>query len=61
MTMDPLLDANRLITIKGCGGRLPKGGTEQAPLELFVANAGTAARFLSVARCMFWAVSWWLL
>ena len=32
----------------GCNGQLPKGGTEAAPLELFVANAGTAARFLSV-------------
>eukprot|EP00438_Fugacium_kawagutii_P014329 Skav232173 [mRNA] locus=scaffold4749:87610:96248:- [translate_table: standard] len=34
---------------KGCNGQLPKGGTEAAPLELFVANAGTAARFLSVS------------
>ena len=34
--------------LAGCNGQIPKGGTEAAPLELFVANAGTAARFLSV-------------
>ena len=47
VVVDPELDANRLVTVRGCGGRLPKAGTESAPLELFVANAGTAARFLS--------------
>ncbi|CAK9078629.1 unnamed protein product [Durusdinium trenchii] len=36
----------------GCNGELPKAGTEEAPLELFVANAGTAARFLSAMVCL---------
>jgi 3-phosphoshikimate 1-carboxyvinyltransferase len=38
--------ANRAITVGGLGGAIPNGGTESDPLELFVANAGTAARFL---------------
>ena len=49
---DPQVAANRIITIKGCDGKLPKGGTEAAPLELFVANAGTAARFLTAMVCL---------
>ncbi|CAJ1333200.1 unnamed protein product, partial [Effrenium voratum] len=49
---DPVLDANRTITIQGCDGKIPPGGTEQAPIELFVANAGTAARFLSAMVCL---------
>eukprot|EP00439_Symbiodinium_sp_Y106_P038603 s1690_g4.t1 len=49
---DPVLEANRIITIQGCNGKLPKGGTSDAPLELFVANAGTAARFLSAMVCL---------
>src|SRR5215469_8237976 len=36
---------NRIITVKGLGGKIPKGGTVTRPLELFVGNAGTAARF----------------
>lgn len=52
VAVDPELDANRIITIQGCNGQLPKGGTEAAPLELFVANAGTAARFLSAMVCL---------
>src|ERR1700691_5464170 len=38
--------SNRTITVRGLGGRIPNAGTEQKPLELFVGNAGTAARFL---------------
>lgn len=38
--------ANRTITVTGLGGHIPNGGTADTPLELFVANAGTAARFL---------------
>jgi len=52
VAMDPQLDANRIITIQGCNGKIPQGGTESAPLELFVANAGTAARFLSAMVCL---------
>jgi len=49
---DPEVAANRIITVHGCGGKLPKGGTEAEPLELFVANAGTAARFLTAMVCL---------
>jgi 3-phosphoshikimate 1-carboxyvinyltransferase len=37
---------NRSITVHGLGGRIPRCGTPDQPLELFVGNAGTAARFL---------------
>ena len=49
---DPEVAANRIITVHGCGGKIPKGGTVEAPLELFVANAGTAARFLTAMVCL---------
>jgi 3-phosphoshikimate 1-carboxyvinyltransferase len=44
--------SNRTITVRGLGGRIPNAGTEQKPLELFVGNAGTAARFLSALVCL---------
>src|SRR5206468_12747278 len=44
---DPDELCNRTITVKGMGGKIPSGGTETQPLELFVGNAGTAARFLA--------------
>ena len=34
------------------GGKVPRGGTEAKPLELFVGNAGTAARFLAAFLCL---------
>ncbi len=43
---------NRTITVRGCGGEIPKAGTAAQPLELFVGNAGTAARFLSAMVCL---------
>jgi 3-phosphoshikimate 1-carboxyvinyltransferase len=43
---------NRRITVKGLGGRIPNAGTEEKPLELFVGNAGTAARFLAALVCL---------
>ncbi len=43
---------NRTITVKGLGGKIPNGGTPEKPLELFVGNAGTAARFLSAFVCL---------
>ncbi|CAK0883754.1 unnamed protein product [Prorocentrum cordatum] len=49
---DPDVEANRTITVHGCGGKVPAGGTEEQPLELFVANAGTAARFLTAMVCL---------
>ena len=36
----------------GYGGVMPPGGTEAQPLELFVGNAGTAARFLAAFVCL---------
>ncbi len=43
---------NRTITIYGQGGTIPGGGTVENPLELFVGNAGTAARFLAALVCL---------
>jgi len=43
---------NRTITVYGQGGRVPRGGTASQPVELFVGNAGTAARFLSALVCL---------
>jgi 3-phosphoshikimate 1-carboxyvinyltransferase len=43
---------NHLITVQGKGGKIPRAGTEKEPLELFVSNAGTAARFLSALVCL---------
>lgn len=50
---DPGDPANRRIEVEGAGGILPRlGGTREHPLELFVGNAGTAARFLSALVCL---------
>jgi len=49
---DPAEFCNRTITVRGLGGKIPKAGTEEAPLELFVGNAGTAARFLTAFVCL---------
>jgi len=49
---DPDEVCNRTITVYGLGGKVPRGGTEQSPLELFVGNAGTAARFLAAMVCL---------
>jgi len=49
---DPEEQCNRTITVYGKGGKVPRGGTEQQPLELFVGNAGTAARFLAAFVCL---------
>jgi 3-phosphoshikimate 1-carboxyvinyltransferase len=45
-------EANRTITIQGTGGVIPNSGTDENPLELFVGNAGTAARFLTAFLCL---------
>jgi 3-phosphoshikimate 1-carboxyvinyltransferase len=42
---------NRTITVYGKGGSVLPGGTEEHPLELYVGNAGTAARFLAALVC----------
>ena len=49
---DPDEVCNRTITVYGQGGDIPPGGTEERPLELFVGNAGTAARFLAAFVCL---------
>ena len=52
LASDPSEPANRTLSVVGQGGRIPRGGTADAPLELFVANAGTAARFLAPLLCL---------
>jgi 3-phosphoshikimate 1-carboxyvinyltransferase len=49
---DPDEFCNRTITIKGLGGKIPNAGLSRKPLELFVGNAGTAARFLAALVCL---------
>jgi 3-phosphoshikimate 1-carboxyvinyltransferase len=49
---DPNETCNRTITVYGNGGAVPPGGTEAQPMELFVGNAGTAARFLAPFLCL---------
>ncbi|HVU27904.1 MAG TPA: 3-phosphoshikimate 1-carboxyvinyltransferase [Verrucomicrobiae bacterium] len=49
---DPEEICNKTIKVKGLGGKIPNGGTAEKPLELFVGNAGTAARFLAAFVCL---------
>jgi 3-phosphoshikimate 1-carboxyvinyltransferase len=49
---DPLESGNRTLRVVGCGGTIPKAGTISSPLEIFVGNAGTAARFLAALLCL---------
>lgn len=46
LQQDPNEPYNRTITVVGQGGRIPNSGASDQPLELFVGNAGTVARFL---------------
>jgi 3-phosphoshikimate 1-carboxyvinyltransferase len=50
--LDPAESANRTISVYGKAGIIPSGGTRENPLELFVGNAGTAARFLAALVCL---------
>lgn len=43
---------NRIVVVRGRGGKIPNAGTAENPLELFVGNAGTAARFLAALVCL---------
>lgn len=45
-------ESNRAIHIRGKGGFVPSGGSRDSPLELFVGNSGTAARFLMAMLCL---------
>src|SRR5271169_715191 len=49
---DPAEFCNRTITVNGLGGKIPNASTAEEPLELFVGNAGTAARFLAAFVCL---------
>jgi 3-phosphoshikimate 1-carboxyvinyltransferase len=49
---DPHEPCNRTISVRGLGGSIPQAGTREAPLDLFVGNAGTAARFLAAMVCL---------
>jgi 3-phosphoshikimate 1-carboxyvinyltransferase len=52
VTDDSAEPANRTFLVHGCGGKIPRAGTVEQPLELFVENAGTAARFLPPLLCL---------
>ena len=49
---DPGESGNRTLGITGLGQAIPHGGTAEQPLELFVGNAGTVARFLTAFLCL---------
>jgi 3-phosphoshikimate 1-carboxyvinyltransferase len=49
---DPAEAANCTITVEGRGGAIPNAGTPDMPLDIFVGNAGTAARFLMAMLCL---------
>jgi 3-phosphoshikimate 1-carboxyvinyltransferase len=49
---DPNEPCNRTLVVEGRGGEIPAAGTRESPLELFVGNAGTAARFLAALTCL---------
>jgi 3-phosphoshikimate 1-carboxyvinyltransferase len=43
---------NRTIVVEGRGGEIPRAGSHSQPLEIYVGNAGTAARFLMAMLCL---------
>lgn len=49
---EPDEPANRTMKIRGRGGLIPSAGSPALPLELFVGNAGTAARFVAALVCL---------
>jgi 3-phosphoshikimate 1-carboxyvinyltransferase len=49
---DPDEFCNCILTVQGLGGEILNAGTAEKPLELFIGNAGTAARFLSALVCL---------
>ena len=52
MESDAAEFGNRTISVEGLGGRIPNAGTQSAPLEIYVGNAGTVARFLMAMLCL---------
>lgn len=51
-TPDPRERCNRTLCVQGLDGMIPNGGTRETPLDLFVGNAGTVARFLAALVCL---------
>jgi 3-phosphoshikimate 1-carboxyvinyltransferase len=49
---DPLESGNRTIRVVGRAGVIGAGGSPEKPLELYVGNAGTAARFIAALVCL---------
>lgn len=49
---DPNEPCNRTIAVRGLNGQIPRHGSPESPLEIFVGNAGTAARFLAALVCL---------
>jgi 3-phosphoshikimate 1-carboxyvinyltransferase len=49
---DPDEAGNCSITVTGRGGAIPNAGSAGEPLEIYVGNAGTAARFLMAMLCL---------
>lgn len=49
---DPKESGNRTISVVGLEGTIPASRGMAGPVELFVGNAGTAARFLSAMVCL---------
>ncbi len=43
---------NRTISVTGLAGQIPNAGTRSQPLEIYVGNAGTVARFLMAMLCL---------
>jgi 3-phosphoshikimate 1-carboxyvinyltransferase len=52
VTPDPVEACNRTVTVYGRKGVVPRGGSSENPFDLFVGNAGTAARFLAAMVCL---------
>jgi len=52
ITVDSHESGNRKLRVAGRGGAIAPGGSPDKPLELFVGNAGTAARFIAALVCL---------
>jgi 3-phosphoshikimate 1-carboxyvinyltransferase len=49
---DSVEECNRSITVRGLAGKIPSSGTTTEPLDIYVGNAGTVARFLIAMVCL---------
>ncbi len=52
VTPDAAEAGNCTIAVTGLGGRIPRAGSATEPLEVYVGNAGTVARFLLPLLCL---------